>query len=814
MKRISDTDGNPAEIKARLEFPDGYDLNEFFALPGDSPLPGPDDLERIIPRQQLSAQSAVQKASLQFVDQYWVHEPYAFASIWRNERHEEYQYYAVEPLLTDQEQRIVEFLDAMLLSTMELQDQPTAVPQTQKKENISSAVGELMDQYNMWTRSDGQVTRSIATTLQKKLTSLVEWLTDNTGGSLNGPREISRDKSMQLSDYQVQKILYHIWRDHVWYGPINPLTEDPNIEDISCNGHESQVFVDHSGIGKQIPTNITFGQDELDEFVINLAQRSGKSISKRQPTVDATLPNNSRAQLTLGSEVSDKGTTFTIRQFRDVPFTPIDLLHWETMSLEQLVYLWFGIEHNMSAIIAGGTASGKTTSLNALTLFIPSTDRIVSIEDTRELTLAQSNFVPLVTRESSSRGDTHDIEEFDLLEITLRMRPDYIAVGEVRGEEARSMFQAMNTGHTTYTTFHAGSAEEAISRFTSEPLNVEPPLFQSVDMVLYQLLSTVEGERVRRLSTVEEIEEANADNDLEYSRSFSWDPETDSIRSYHSLSSSMLNEIKRKRGWSDAEFRNEWERRKLVLAYLSEKNIDSYAAVAAILQAYMSTPATVLSRMADGTLENRIEQLDEMETIKVDMDDEQEQDVPRPGNETLSEEAREQIQTVVSEGSEILDEYRNMDISFAQSREEVLEDADIEGRSPEAVDSPPTEGDEPLQPMPEPDSTEGNSRSQDAGTTDAPVRTTPEEQDGETTQERTDDKPTSSEVSSHGAGEGSDSLAPPMGGDLDSSSSGSDSPSRHGGEDDPLEDLLGDTDHPDDSTIEEIEDAEDSEDTL
>ncbi len=222
------------------------------------------------------------------------------------------------------------------------------------------------------------------------------------------------------------------------------------------------MFVYHTDY-EQIISNVVHGKLELDDFVVKLAQRSGKGISKRQPQVDATLPDGSRAQLTLGREVSDHGTNYTIRQFKDVPFTPIDLVNWNTFSLEEMAFLWLCIENNKSLIFAGGTASGKTTSMNAVSMFIPPRSKVLSIEDTRELALPQRNWVASVTRPSFGEDDKGDVDEFDLLEAALRQRPDYIVMGEIRGEEGRTLFQVMSTGHTTYTTFHADSVGEVSS---------------------------------------------------------------------------------------------------------------------------------------------------------------------------------------------------------------------------------------------------------------------------------------------------------------------------------------------------------------
>ncbi len=307
-----------------------------------------------------------------------------------------------------------------------------------------------------------------------------------------------------MNEYQVEKLLYLLKRNFIGYERIDGIKHDINVEDVSCDGYNSPVFVYHSDY-EQIISNIYHGEDELDDFVVKLAQRSGKGISKRLPQVDATLPDGSRAQLTLGKEVSDHGTNYTIRQFKDVPFTPIDLINWNTFSLDEMAFLWLCIENHKSLIFAGGTASGKTTSLNAVSLFIPSSAKIVSIEDTREVELPQRNWIASITRPSFSDDEQGDVDEFDLLEAALRQRPDYIVMGEIRGEEGRTLFQVMSTGHTTYTTFHADSVDEVLKRFTTDPINVSKTMFTALDLVSIQTQTRVQGNKVRRNKSLTEI---------------------------------------------------------------------------------------------------------------------------------------------------------------------------------------------------------------------------------------------------------------------------------------------------------------------
>ncbi|KPN31408.1 type IV secretion system ATPase VirB11 [Halolamina pelagica] len=440
-----------------------------------------------------------------------------------------------------------------------------------------------------------------------------------------------------LNEYQVEKLLYYLERDFIGYERIDGIKHDINVEDISCDGYNSPVFVYHSDY-EQIITNVYHEEDELDDFVVKLAQRSGKGISKRRPQVDATLPDGSRAQLTLGREVSDHGTNYTIRQFKDVPFTPVDLINWQTFSLDEMAFLWLCIENHKSLIFAGGTASGKTTSLNAVSLFIPSNTKIVSIEDTREVELPQRNWIASVTRPSFSDDDKGDVDEFDLLEAALRQRPDYIVMGEIRGEEGRTLFQVMSTGHTTYTTFHADNVGEVLKRFTTEPINVSKTMFTALDLVSIQTSTRVQGQKVRRNKSLTEINHYDAENDeINVQDVYQWQAETDEFLKMGN--SNTLEEIMFDRGWDREKLDLEIFKRQTVLAYLIHEGLNTYTQVAATFQAFINDPETILSLMANDQLEASLEDLREMESVLIDIDPEKEEMVPRPdpNDEILAE---------------------------------------------------------------------------------------------------------------------------------------------------------------------------------
>ena len=504
------------------------------------------------------------------------------------------------------------------------------------------------------------------------------------------------ENSESLTEYQVEKLLYYLQRDFIGYERIDPIKHDINVEDISCDGYNSPVFVYHSEY-EQIITNIHHGERELDDFVVKLAQRSGKGISKRRPQVDATLADGSRAQLTLGREVSDHGTNYTIRQFKEVPFTPIDLNNWKTFSLDQMAFLWLAIENDKSLIFAGGTASGKTTSLNAVSLFIPSNSKIVSIEDTREVELPQRNWIASVTRPSFTDDDKGNIDEFDLLEAALRQRPEYIVMGEIRGEEGRTLFQVMSTGHTTYTTFHADSVGEVLKRFTTEPINVSKTMFSALDLVSIQTSTRVQGKKVRRNKSLTEINHYDPENDeINVRDIYQWQAETDEYLRIGN--SNTLEQIKFDRGWSREELNSELFERRVVLAYLIDRGLNTYTEVAATLQAYINDPETILALMATDQLAASLEDLREMESVLINVDPDVEALVPRPDPDA---EQREEAQRILDSAESLFERYRKVEAGS-------LPDA-LSGMFEDGLDrQQPTDDVEPFgDPMVEPEEIDG-----------------------------------------------------------------------------------------------------------
>ncbi len=287
-----------------------------------------------------------------------------------------------------------------------------------------------------------------------------------------------KKKYPELAELRVDEeraLRYYLFRDFIGYREIDVPMNDDNIEDITCVGYGIPVFIYHQKYYNLV-SDIVMHERELDAMVLRLAQEGGKHISISDPIVDATLRNGTRAQLTFKKTATEKGSTFTLRRFRNSHITPVDLIEKGTYSLEAMAYLWHCVQSGKSIIIAGGTATGKTTNLNACSLFIPPEVKIVSIEDTREIKLYQKNWIPSTT--------TKDIDTFGLLKAALRQRPEYIIVGEVRGKEAQTLFQAMTSGHVVMSTFHAGSVDDLVNRLTSSPIDVPAAMLESLDIII------------------------------------------------------------------------------------------------------------------------------------------------------------------------------------------------------------------------------------------------------------------------------------------------------------------------------------------
>ena len=412
--------------------------------------------------------------------------------------------------------------------------------------------------------------------------------------------EVEEVEKPPLDEQSKDTIYYHIFRDFLGYGRIDILMHDDGIEDISCDGPEPPIFIHHRKY-EAIETNIYFGsEEELNSFVVRLCQVSGKQISIFSPIVDGKLPDGSRLQSTLSRTVT-KGSTFTIRKFKENPLTPIDLLNFKSFSVEMAAYFWMAIENGASILFCGGTASGKTTALNALLLFVPSSHKIVSIEDTREVYIPHKNWIAGTTRKGFSTADDSksgkDIDMFDLIRAALRQRPRVIIVGEVRGKEAYSLFQAMATGHTAYATVHASTIHTLIQRLENPPVSLPRALLTSLDVIVFQNAVPIGGKMVRRMTSVTEIIKLDSDtNQLIFMAPFTWVSKTDD-RFESSRASKILNKIQQQNNWSDDQLEEELENRMLVLRWMIKKKVRSYQEFGRIIADYQKFPDEVLKKV-------------------------------------------------------------------------------------------------------------------------------------------------------------------------------------------------------------------------
>jgi flagellar protein FlaI len=403
-----------------------------------------------------------------------------------------------------------------------------------------------------------------------------------------------------LPDVSWYKILYHAERDLVGFGRIDPLMRDPNIEDISCDGVLKPVYVWHRNY-ESIETNLEFPDDEvLDNTVVKLVHMAGKHVSTAFPIVDASLPGKHRLAVAYRREITPFGTAFTIRKFREDPYSIVDLINIGTFSEEMAAYFWMCLENRSSIMILGGTAAGKTTALNTLACLIKPGSKIITIEETAELNLPHENWVSLIARQSYGLGGSGvgEVSLFDLVKTSMRHRPDIMIVGEVRGQEAYVLFQALATGHGGMCTMHAENLDSAVKRLTQKPMDISPAYIPLMNIVIpiqrVHLVKNNEKRAYRRVITVNEI----ADYE-DYKTPCKWDPAKDE----HPMDfdqSTLLTSIAERQGVAKKDLIDEIGRRRDVLHWMRERNIRSYKDVAAIVAEYYSRPKHIYSKILAG----------------------------------------------------------------------------------------------------------------------------------------------------------------------------------------------------------------------
>jgi len=492
-----------------------------------------------------------EKRSSVFREIYPIAEPNVYAAVVRDPVTQKMHYEVIEPTLRKEEEKYLEEIKKLLMEELDV-----SIKDLETKENTTEY-------------------------LKRKVAQVI------------------KNYKLKIPMEAVEKLMYYIVRDYVGYGKIDPLMRDHMVEDISADGVNIPIYVWHREY-ESLPTNIVYkSEDELNSFLVRLAFLSGKQISIASPLLDASLPDGSRIQMTYGKEITKRGSTFTIRRFRGDPLTITDLLTLKTFSPDMAAYLWYAIENRASVLVVGGVAAGKTTTLNCLSMFIKPEFKVVSVEDTQELNLPHENWIPSVSRGGSGKRQAGDITLYDLLKAAVRQRPDYIIVGEVRGEEAYTLFQAMSTGHLGMCTIHGESVDSAIHRLEAEPMNIPRSLLHMLDIILVQGRTEIAGKPARRaLSVTEMVGSDPKTKELLTNDVYRWNAGIDSFsylgRSY------VLERIMRKLSITGQEVQSELQRRKIVLEWMVKNKIRKYTDVAGVIREYYADPMRVYHKARVG----------------------------------------------------------------------------------------------------------------------------------------------------------------------------------------------------------------------
>jgi len=414
--------------------------------------------------------------------------------------------------------------------------------------------------------------------------------------------KIIRQFGLEMPPERYARIMYFIYRNFVGFNEIEPFLQDPNIEDISCDGTGAPMYVVHRKFGS-IKTNVVIDDLEyLREFVIKIAERTGRYVSYAEPVLEGTLPDGSRVSATLAGDVATRGPTFTIRKFSERPFSPIDVMNVKTASAALMSYFWYLIEYGASILVVGGVATGKTSFLNSLCMFIPPEAKIVSIEDTRELRIPNEHWVPTLARVGFGipmpGGEKYGgVSLFDLLKQSFRQNPDYVIVGETRGKEAYVMFQGMSSGHPSMSTFHAGSVDTVIKRLTTSPIDLSPTLIESLNVIVVMVHAREKGKSARRIKDITEILSVDAKtSEVKTNVVFTWDPVSDTfVKVNDSVIARKLVEAK---GGTIEQAIKEMEVRTVVLEWMRAQGITDYTEVTKIINRYYKEPKILMEQMA------------------------------------------------------------------------------------------------------------------------------------------------------------------------------------------------------------------------
>ena len=411
-------------------------------------------------------------------------------------------------------------------------------------------------------------------------------------------RLANNPQNNNISNEYLDNLARKLFQDLVGYGEIDPLIRDDNLEEIMIIGINKPVFVYHREYG-MMKTNITFKDSiELMNLIDSIARQINRRIDQESPILDGRLLDGSRVNATI-PPISADGPSMTIRKFKKDPLTIIDLINSKTISVELAAFFWMCFDglgvKSANAIISGGTSSGKTTTLNALSSFINPKERIITIEDTLELQIPHEHVIRMETRPPNVENKG-ELTMNDLVKNSLRQRPDRIIVGEVRGSEAITLFTALNTGHSGFGTLHANDARETITRLTNKPMSVPNIMISAIDFIIMQnRIYKPNGVSFRRISEVAEVSGIE-EGVVQLNKIFEWDPQSDTIKNV-GITSKTLTEIAKVSGNSLNSIYDEIKNREVVLQHMVNQNIRSIKDVGAVLEMYYLDPHKVLNRI-------------------------------------------------------------------------------------------------------------------------------------------------------------------------------------------------------------------------
>ena len=472
-------------------------------------------------------------------------------------------WFGLEPQLNEEEENIRRDLVETLL-----QEAPTAPSFTTDSE-FETILGQMIDRFTISQAEAGIVSRR-----RGRIWELV---------GLD-------DKRIVVSDAQRDRLRYIVIRDLIRNGPLETLLSDEMLEDIHSVGLK-HIHMDHKVFG-MVTSNIRFREREiLTRYLRAMSERIGRPVSDNKPIIDGALLDGSRINIIFSDDVSMLGPSFTIRKFAEETISVIQLIKWGTMSAQQAAYIWICLEYGMSVLVSGETASGKTTTLNAILPFIDHNVKIYSAEDTPEVKVRHKIWQRLVTRDS--KNEDSRVEMFDLLKAALRSRPRYIIIGEIRGVEGATAFQAMQTGHPVIATFHASSIVKMIQRFTGDPINVPIRFFDNLNFAIFQEVVEAPGGGIaRRITGIDEVIGYNKHSDGVLTRGmFEWDPVKDKHYFRGMFQSHLLeNKIAAMAGFANKrDIYDEMLRRAAAIERMVDRDLTHYDDVFDLLNIYYNS---------------------------------------------------------------------------------------------------------------------------------------------------------------------------------------------------------------------------------